>query len=537
MNVQNVTETSMVVAWNTTYYKGVEVYFTITFNGTMISNVPDPPIYVGATAGQRNITVNITDTDMPNGYIIQYIFQLTYKVYSDVADRHGVIRESLPKKYSGIYILDSWRHIFPGAVYTISVFTVNDRYKSSTSTDIAGIETFPDVPGEINRNGNEVSNLTTTSGSIRWGRPVMPNGVMVAYRAILKEGPDVTCRIYQFCIAVCNNTLLGPHNDSCHIQNDTSLEENQREMSLDINNLRLGTTYTIQVIGYTTVGPGKKVEISLKTLSIVPNAIEDGSIAATYSPGNRVLNVTWSPPSFPGEDLEYTLVLRDAIRSQILVTQSNLKDPQYRRNYQLHNFYNYTVTVTPSTSAGAASISRPFSFTTRPSGRLGRPQNLKIKILRCDSVEIAWEEANVEDRNGPITGYEFQTTLGTQKWTATVLILVPNPNFWSISNREFSCPLKVQEKSRFTVTIFAVSDIINQKGVEYSQVFSTEDCVPGEVNRIQNEVYNQTTSSGSIRWGRPVMPNGVMVAYRAKLKEGPDVTCRIYQFCIVICNI
>ncbi|XP_062582177.1 receptor-type tyrosine-protein phosphatase beta-like isoform X2 [Saccostrea cucullata] len=432
-------------------------------------SVPNPPLSVDATAGQRNITVNINDTVMPNGNIIQYIFQLTYKVYRDEGNRHGVI--ILPKKDSGIYVLDSQSHIFPGAEYNISVFTVNDRFNSSTSTDITGVETFPDVPGEVYR--NEVHNLTTTSGSIRWGRPVMPNGVMVAYRAILKEGPEVTCRIYQFCIAICNYTLLGPPNDTCHIQNDTRLDENQKEMSLDINNLRLGTTYTIQVIGYTTVGPGEKVEISLKTLSVVPNAIEDGAITAGYSPGNGVLNVTWSPPSFAGEDLVYTLVLRDAIKSLTLDTKSNLKDPQYLGNYQLHNFYNYTVTITPRTSAGAASISRPFSFTTRPSGRLGRPQNLKIKILRCDSVQIAWEEANVEDRNGPITGYKFQNTQGTQEWT----FKVSNPNFWSISNREFSFSLRVQEKSRYSITIFAVSDRVGQSGVEYSsQVFSTEEC-------------------------------------------------------------
>ncbi|XP_062616409.1 uncharacterized protein LOC134278098, partial [Saccostrea cucullata] len=76
-------------------------------------SVPRPPTYVGANAGQRNITINITDTDMPNGGIIQYIFQLTYKVYRDEADRHGVI--ILPQKDSGIYILESQRHghIFP----------------------------------------------------------------------------------------------------------------------------------------------------------------------------------------------------------------------------------------------------------------------------------------------------------------------------------------------------------------------------------------------------------------------------------------
>ncbi|XP_062582171.1 receptor-type tyrosine-protein phosphatase F-like isoform X2 [Saccostrea cucullata] len=606
--IENVTETSILVAWNTTQYPGVEVYFTITFNGTMVSNVssphlieyltdgdvhslqitsnvtgrdmrtesvmskmeyvrtvprqpniivdppyyapnvtirwtprnpyfsmfyiyftgpgvnivsstsntnitftdlkhgtiyyftivqetdepyrrnsseltkqfrtessvPHPPIYVGAAAGQWNVTVNITDTDMPNGDIIQYIFQLTYKVYRDEPDRHGMI--ILPKSYSGIYILEPKRHghIFPGAEYNISVFTVNDRFNSSTSANITGIETFPGVPGEVNRIENEVYDQTTSSGSIRWGRPVMPNGVMVAYRAILKEGPEVTCRIYQFCIVICNITLLGPPSDTCLIQNDNSIEVNQKEMSLNINNLRLGTTYTVQVIGYTKAGPGKKVEISLKTLSIVPNAIEDGTITATYSPSNRVLNVTWNPPPFPGEDLVYTLVLRDAIRSQILVTQSNLKVPQYRRdNYQLHNFYNYTVTVTPSTSAGAASISRQHLFTTPPSGRLGRPQNLKIKNLRCDSVQIAWEEANVEDRNGPITGYKFQNTLGPQEWTFTV----SNPDFWSISNREFTYSLRVQEKSRYSIAIFAVSDRGSQNGVEYhSQVFNTREC-------------------------------------------------------------
>ena len=64
-------------------------------------------------------------------------------------------------------------------------------------------------------------------------------------------------------------TLLGPPNDTCGIQNDTTLVENQREMSLLVDSLRVGTTYTLSVVGYTEAGAGNHPrQVTLTTLSI-----------------------------------------------------------------------------------------------------------------------------------------------------------------------------------------------------------------------------------------------------------------------------
>ena len=72
---------------------------------------PGPPkaievIYVG----QRNISLNITDTDTPNGDIAGYVFKLRYQIYSDTEYMERTTY--LPKTASSIYVLQ--HHIKPG---------------------------------------------------------------------------------------------------------------------------------------------------------------------------------------------------------------------------------------------------------------------------------------------------------------------------------------------------------------------------------------------------------------------------------------
>jgi uncharacterized protein (DUF2141 family) len=77
---------------------------------------PEPPKRVAVVgAEQRNITLNITDTDMPNGDIQRYIFKLSYKFYSDDDDYKIERKEvALDKTESSIYTLNN---LMPGKVY------------------------------------------------------------------------------------------------------------------------------------------------------------------------------------------------------------------------------------------------------------------------------------------------------------------------------------------------------------------------------------------------------------------------------------
>lgn len=70
---------------------------------------PDPPAAVEVVeVGRRNISINVTDTDMPNGDIIGYNFHIMYKVYEDYQTRIDFLR----KTSSGIYVLHN--NIKPG---------------------------------------------------------------------------------------------------------------------------------------------------------------------------------------------------------------------------------------------------------------------------------------------------------------------------------------------------------------------------------------------------------------------------------------
>ncbi|XP_065927516.1 phosphatidylinositol phosphatase PTPRQ-like [Magallana gigas] len=239
-----------------------------TLNIRTRSTEPGPPTAVELVdVGQRNISINVTDTDTPNGDIIGYRFHIMYKLYPDKMG-YSVKVKLLNKMNSNIYVLE--RHIYPGTRYKIAVFTVNDAFNSSLNVTLQDITTLPDTPGQVDVHTPSYIYQKTSLAVIIWRRPSHPNGNMKAYRAVLESGPDITnCRIYYLCFDVCNNTILGPPNDTCTISNDTTLMEHQKIMSLLVDNLRQGTTYTLSVVGYNEAGEGKNPRlISLTTKRI-----------------------------------------------------------------------------------------------------------------------------------------------------------------------------------------------------------------------------------------------------------------------------
>lgn len=79
--------------------------------------VPGPPVAVEVVdVGQRNISINVTDTDMPNGDIIGYLFHIMYKLYPDEMG-YSVKVKLLKNMNSNIYVLE--RHIYPGTYFNI----------------------------------------------------------------------------------------------------------------------------------------------------------------------------------------------------------------------------------------------------------------------------------------------------------------------------------------------------------------------------------------------------------------------------------
>ena len=72
---------------------------------------PGPPKAIEViNVGQKIISLNITDTDTPNGDIAGYYFKLRYKIYSDTDYMERTT--FLSKTASSIY--DLQHHIVPG---------------------------------------------------------------------------------------------------------------------------------------------------------------------------------------------------------------------------------------------------------------------------------------------------------------------------------------------------------------------------------------------------------------------------------------
>lgn len=79
--------------------------------------VPGPPAAVKVLdIGQRNISINVTDTDTPNGDIRGYRFHIMYKLYPDEME-YNVKTDYLDKMTSNVYVLQ--RHIYPGTYFNI----------------------------------------------------------------------------------------------------------------------------------------------------------------------------------------------------------------------------------------------------------------------------------------------------------------------------------------------------------------------------------------------------------------------------------
>lgn len=441
------------------------------------STEPGPPAAAEVVdIGQRNISINVTETDMPNGEIIGYRFHLWYKLYPDETEyRVNVV--FLNKTMSNIYVLK--RHIFPGAQYNISVFTVNDAFNSSMNATLQQITTLPDTPGVVRRINPSDLNQTTTSAFITWGRPSNPNGNMKAYRAVLESGPYITnCRIYYLCVDVCNNTILGPPNNTCTINNATTLVENQKVVYLFVDELRVGTTYTLSVVGYNEEGEGVPQNITLTTMSKQPNPVDPG----TFMIAGDFDHVTWQPPAFPGEDLKYDIILRDAFFSNVIGSSVSTDAHYDLPKNKLNNYYNYTVLVTPQTSAGSAYQSR-YTFTKPSGGKLGMPQGIKITTYTddCEKILITWSEPNIGLRNGPITGYKFKNSLSTEVWTYDVA----RPEFWATQNRQFQFNLGISEKTIYAIEIAALSSISSQEGKPYEvKKFQTNPCPTDNTTEI-----------------------------------------------------
>ena len=96
------------------YDKQIFLYFekwrNVAFEIALLTE-PGPPKAIDViNVGQRIISLNITDTDTPNGDIAGYVFKLRYQIYPDTDYMEQTTY--LPKTASSIY--DLQHNIVPG---------------------------------------------------------------------------------------------------------------------------------------------------------------------------------------------------------------------------------------------------------------------------------------------------------------------------------------------------------------------------------------------------------------------------------------
>ena len=87
-----------------------EKWRNVAFEIALLTEPGPPKAIKVINVGQGIISLNITDTDTPNGDIAGYYFKLRYQIYSDTDYMERTTY--LPKTASSIY--DLQHHIKPG---------------------------------------------------------------------------------------------------------------------------------------------------------------------------------------------------------------------------------------------------------------------------------------------------------------------------------------------------------------------------------------------------------------------------------------
>lgn len=505
-----------------------------------------PPMFADEDVRARNVTAIWTPPTSPNGVLLRY--ELEYRLTLDpITFEPGdlVVVGTIPADTT----ITTATGLSPVTEYEFRVVAVNGAGRGEGP--FQAVMTREDAPEGIQP--LIVESRTSSSLTLRWNPPLLPNGIVQEYRILLDgrtvyQDSALTHTItglrpftsYGIQLGACTSAACafggvqsattaesaplgqgGPSLEVLEAEGGVAVRwslptqpngiitryEVLRQVGGDANTLGVvsstsnltyvdsdvspAQSYQYAIRSFNSAGNTQSVLVSITTPEAAPQALAPPTLTTLNS---SAIQVSWSPPAQPNGVVILYQVFRTGNGAQNL---SVFSDPVTRvfADSDLSPATPYTYVVQACTAAGCALS--PIAVATTNEAT---PTNLRPPILEALSeVSIAIQWVEPATPNGVITGYVLVIT------PAAIRVEIP---VGTTLSRNISNLLPFTE---YTVRLEAC----NSAGcVSNTSLVITLESTPGFTPPPMVSAINATSTN--VSWAEPRPPNGIITLYELR---------------------
>ena len=391
----------------------------------------------------KSMVVYWNPPNATNGQIAYYELYLDNYVVYQGKERKAIIRRTEP--YTN--------YTFQLAVCNSAGCTKGEN-QVLTSSEILPAGQLPPLLGFKN----------DTVITLRWKKPLFPNGVILMFQ-VIREEVNVTRKRRSETIIFSINITSG---DSFQFTD---------------SNLKPYTTYRYKVRTFNSKGNTESDWVAITTKEGIPSGLSKVNATAV---SDSMIQLKWLPPSQPNGIIRYYDVYRNASRVDSISITTYVDKSQYIQASTLYEYY-----ILACTTAGCTQTEPVFvtTLSAAPEGIL--PPDLSA--IDSSNIKADWK-APVKP-NGKIIKYQ--------------LFLEPN-NSPVFEGNTFTYTVSGLET--FTTYYFTVA-ACTQLGCtrsRRSQIQTLEDTPEG---LAKPNVFSLGANLIEVRWKEPSQPNGVILYY------------------------
>ncbi|XP_062589565.1 phosphatidylinositol phosphatase PTPRQ-like isoform X2 [Saccostrea cucullata] len=363
----------------------------------------------------RNLTVEWKEPKCPFGEVIQYALT----IINETSHPQKISIDSTNFSYT-------FKELKPGTFYNVSIAAVNNAGEGdATSLPIYTVES---VPSEVT--GLEAQNISSTTIQVSWGKPLIPNGIILQYAVVVQRESTCVQKIMMRCLNCIKKhpdtvTSLKAEHESHNFpqsldcndkKNITFLEKESTSFSVNVSNLEYFTEYEFVVTAYTIKGPGNSSKIKKRTSEDKPaeptnlqvvNKSRD-SIELKFStpcPQNGRIHLLEVEYQYKTQNNCLSEGLENEKKTLLVNINSTLQETFSVKLDNLFSYWNYTITVRMATYAGFGNYSSALTVTTEPYVP-GVVRNIGFGKITSRSIQLSWETPC--HPNGIIEFYEIK---------------------------------------------------------------------------------------------------------------------------------
>ncbi|KAJ6659452.1 hypothetical protein lerEdw1_018686 [Lerista edwardsae] len=418
-----------------------------------VKALPKPPIeplVTETTATSVTLTWDSGNADPISYYVIQYKPKWWESTFQEV-DGVATTRYSIGG-------------LSPFSEYEFRIIAVNNIGRSPPS-ELVEARTGEQAPSSPPLKV-QARMLSASTMLVQWEQPEEPNGLIRGYRVYYTIDPHLQLSMWQ------------KHNtDDSHLTT--------------VGNLITGTTYSIRVLAFTSVGDGPPSDvIQVKTQQGVPSQPAD--FQAEAESDTRIM-LTWLPAS-QERITKYELVYweeKDGIQHKEEFDQTSSYAVEGLKPDTLYKFQ-----LGARSELGLGVYTPVLEARTAQSTPSAPPQEVKCVSTSSTTIRVSWVPPPAQSRNGVITQYSiaYQAVEGEDSTKHVVEGIGHEHSSWEISNLE--------KWTEYKVWVRAHTDVGPGPESIPVRVRTDEDVPSAPPRKVEVESVNSTAIR--VSWKSPI---------------------------------